>query len=72
MYIHVEKQNPNLDLGKMLDFGKYFAFISLMKEAINKIQTHLRSRIDAPSSDKIFLSGNFYCQLFLNILHLSQ
>ena len=41
----------------MLDFSKYFAFISLRKEAINKIQTHLQSRINAPSSDKILLKS---------------
>ena len=41
-----------------LAFLKYSAFISIRKEAINKIQTHSRSRTDAPSSDKIFLFRN--------------
>ena len=36
-------------------FSGYFAFISMRKEAIDKIQTDSRSRNDTLSSDKIFL-----------------
>ena len=36
-------------------FGEYFAFISINKEAMNKIQIDSRSKNDALSSDKIFL-----------------
>ena len=36
-------------------FFEYFAFISIRKAAIDKIQIDLRSRNDAPSSDKNFL-----------------
>jgi hypothetical protein len=36
-------------------FFEYFAFISITNEAIDKIQIDLRSRNDAPSSDKNFL-----------------
>ena len=36
-------------------FSGYFAFISIRKETIDKIQTDSRSRNDALSSDKNFL-----------------
>ena len=48
--------NPNLDFANflLLAFFKYFAFISIRKEAINNIKIDLRSRNDALSSDKHF------------------
>ena len=51
------KYNPNLDFANLLSlaFFKYFAFISIRKEAIDNIKIDLRSRNDALSSDKHFL-----------------
>ena len=44
---------PKFGLKKRnVDFDKYFAFISIRKEAININQTQSKSIIDALSSDK--------------------
>jgi len=48
---------PKFGLWQFLSpgFGEYFAFISISKEDINKIQIDSRSRNNALSSDKNFL-----------------
>ena len=54
------KIQPKFGLCKFFIAGfKYFAFISIRKEAINKIKIGLRSRNDALSSNKNFLLGNW-------------
>ena len=50
------KIQPKFGLCKFFIAGfKYFAFISIRKEAIDNIKIDLRSRNDALSSDRIFL-----------------
>ena len=57
IWIHVElaiiNNNPNLNLRYFIT--DFLAFITIKKEAINKIQIDLKSRNNALSSDKNFL-----------------